>query len=791
MPKIEPSDLKPLRVVGRSVTRSDALEKVSGAAQFSADRIVAKALYGKTLRSPHAHAEIIALDTAKAEALPGVRAVVTYKDAPQNPFEEGSPAESIAPVYVLNRIVRHVGDEVAAVAAESEEIAQEALQLIDVQYRPLPFVLDAEAALEPDAPSVRGGSNLAGGAPIEFSRGDIERGLSEAEIVVEGTYRTQSTSPLSLEPRYCLAWWEDGKLSVWKASRNVYGDRERLAKVFSLAHEKIRVIGPYLGGGFGSKDETRLGAITALLARKAGRPVRMGYTREEELGYGKWRHATTTRIRVGLKRDGSFAFIDAASALNTGPYAPGFGVASRLGHGLTYLYTCPNARFVGKVAFTNSPVAGSYRGLGAPQAHFALESLADEAAEKLRMDPLEFRVRNHVRPEGQPGARMTPLSELVPAQPIEGGVPFSSNLLAECLREGAKRIGWTPRPHGPRKIRAGAKYRGTGLAACIYKTGQSQSSAVVKVRQDGSAELLMSIAEIGQGAWTILRQIVAEALQMDLEKVAATFADTATTPFAHSTSGSTTTFTSGLAALKAAEDARRQILEAASRLLETEPAKLDLRDGVVFVTESPEIRIPLSHVIRRHRDQIVTGESKLRAGSTTQIINSFAAHFAEVEVDPETGVVRVLRYVAVHDSGRIIHPEAARSQIVGGVVQGLGYALMEEIPMDPESGAPQTLNLDSFKIPNFLDVPPIDAVLIEQHDPAGPYGAKALGEPPLVPVAAAVANAIYDAVGARIRELPITAEKIRTALRHGRSNPGQHESGQQKTGLSESAETNA
>jgi xanthine dehydrogenase molybdenum-binding subunit len=278
----------------------------------------------------------------------------------------------------------------------------------------------------------------------------------------------------------------------------------------------------------------------------------------------------------------------------------------------------------------------------------------------------------------------------------------------------------------------------------------------------------MSIAEIGQGAWTILRQIVAEALEMDFEKVQATFADTATTPFAHSTSGSTTTFTSGLAAFQAAEDAKRQILETASRLLEGEPAKLQIRDGMVSIIETPEIRVPLGHVIRRHKDQIVIGEAKLRAGSKTHIINSFAAHFAEVEVDPETGCVRVLRYVAVHDSGRIIHPEAARGQIVGGVVQGLGYALMEEIPIDPESGAPQTLNLDSFKIPNFLDIPPIDAVLIEQPDPVGPYGAKALGEPPLVPVAATVANAVYDAVGVRIRDLPITAEKVRTAIQRQR-----------------------
>ncbi len=762
-----PSPTIQLKFVGQPVTRTDGHEKVTGSAEFSADRLPPEGvLHGKTLRSPHAHAEIIRIDTAKAEALPGVRAVITYHDSPDTPFEAGGavPDGEIAAVYTLNRILRHVGDEVAAVAADSDETADEALRLIEIEYRSLPFVLDAEKALKPDAPSVRGGSNLAGKEPILLLRGDVAQGMAEADIVVEQTYRTQSTSPLALEPRYSMATWEGNALTVFKASRNVYGDRDKLARVFGLPPDQVRVIGPYLGGGFGAKDETRLAAITALLARKADKPVRMGYTREEELGFGKWRHATATKICMGLKRDGSITAIDATSALNTGPYSPGFGVAERLGHGLTYLYTCPNARFVGKVAFTNSPVAGSYRGLGAPQAHFALECLADEAAEKLHMDPLEFRRRNHVRPEGQPGRRSTPLDALVPAQPIEGGIPFSSNYLAECLEEGARRIGWKPRPGGSRKLLVGGKYRGMGVACCIYKTGQSQSSAVVKMTDDASPELFMSIAEIGQGAWTILRQIVAEALGLSFDRVRATFADTATTPFAHSTSGSTTTFTSGLAALQAAEDAKRQILETAEKMLEVEQGQIQLRDGFVSLVDTPEIRIPLGHVIRRHKDRMIIGEAKLRAGSKTHIINSFAAHFTEVEVDPETGSVRVLRYIAVHDSGRIIHPEAARSQIIGGVVQGLGYALMEDIPLDPGTGTPLTLNLDSFKIPNLVDVPPIEPVLIEHPDPFGPYGAKALGEPPLVPVAPAIANAVYDATGVRIRELPITAQKVLCGL---------------------------
>jgi xanthine dehydrogenase molybdenum-binding subunit len=757
-----------LQVVGHAVERVDGRAKIVGAATFSADFLAVDALPGKILRSPFAHAEIVRIDTAKAEALPGVRALVTFDDAPEAPFEEGNatvPEQRIEPVYVLNRILRHVGDEVAAVAADTLAIAEAALGLIDVEYRPLPFVTDAEAALAAGAPPVRGGSNLAGMRTIAFERGDAGAGLREADLIVEGTYRTQSTSPLSLEPRYCVAQWEGEKLRVWKSSRHVHGDRNRVAKVFGLPHDNVRVVGLYMGAGFGSKDESRLGVITALLARKAARAVRIGYTREEELAFGKWRHATVTRIKIGIKRDGSISAIDANSVLNTGPYAPGFGVAQRLGHGLTYLYKTANARFEGKVAFTNAPVAGSYRGLGAPQAHFALESLADEAAERLGMDPLEFRKRNHVGPEGQPGARRTPPGEMIPAQPIEGGVPFSSNYLAECLNEGAKRIGWKPRPKGPRKLKVNRKYRGMGLAACIYKTGQSNASSVVKIKIDGTAELFMSTMEIGQGAWTVLTQIAAETLGLKFEKVSGIFADTETTPFAHSTSGSTTTFTSGLAVLQAAGDAKRQILDTGARLLEVRPEELELRDGAVFVRDDPGQHLPLSHVVARTENKLVVGQAALKAGSQTHIINSFAAHFAEVEVDPESGVVRVLRYVAVHDSGRIVNPVTAAGQIVGGVVQGLGFALMEDIPLDPETGAPITMNLDTFKIPNLLDVPVIVPVVLNRADPIGPYGAKALGEPPLVPVAAAIANAVYDATGVRIRELPITAEKVLAGLK--------------------------
>jgi xanthine dehydrogenase molybdenum-binding subunit len=419
---------------------------------------------------------------------------------------------------------------------------------------------------------------------------------------------------------------------------------------------------------------------------------------------------------------------------------------------------------VGKVVFTNTPVAGAYRGLGAPQGHFALESLVDTAAERLGIDPVEFRLRHHVPPEGQPGEPYVPKDKNVSSQPIEGGIPFSSNYLAECLKEGARRIDWKPRPNGPRKLNINGKYRGTGVAASIYRTGQSNASAVVKINAEGKAELLMSSMDVGQGAWTILTQIAAEALGLRYEDVKGTFADTQITPFAHATSGSTTTFTSGLAAQRAAEDVRRKLLDAAARLLEVGVDALEIRDGIVFERGAQEHHLPVGKVVARIENHELVSQASVRAGSKTHIVNSFAAHFAEVEVDPESGMIRVLRYVAVHDSGRIMNPVTAEGQVEGGVIQALGWTLIEEIPFDPETGAPLAHNLHDFKIPTVVDCPKIEVVLLDHPDPVGPYGAKAIGEPAQVPGAAAIANAVYDATGVRIRHLPITAEKILEGL---------------------------
>ncbi|MDB4896219.1 MAG: hypothetical protein JWN15_2481, partial [Firmicutes bacterium] len=422
-----------LSIVGKRLPRVDGLDKVTGRAQYAGDLRMPGMLYLKTLRSPLPHAKIKSIDTSAAEAYPGVMAVLTYRDVPKVPLEaddeasQGGGSQDPGGVGVLDSTVRFVGDEVAAVAAVDRHAAEAALKLMKVEYEPLPFVLDAEEAMKPGAPMVRTGGNLVGGKAAVIKRGDIDKGFAEADLVYEGTYETPHVSATPLEPRSCIADWRGDQLTVYKCGRNVYGDRATLAKVFSLPLDNVRVVGPTIGSSYGNKDESRQAFIAALLSKKAGRPVISEYTRQEELIAGRLRHPSKITIKIGLKKDGTLTAIYGKSILNTGPYVPGTGVTRRSGQGIIYLYTCANARFDGYTVYTNAPVAGSFRGLGAPQGHFALESLVDRICQEQGWDPLEFRLKNGVKLEGQPGPAYVPNDTFVDVQPVQGGIPFSSN----------------------------------------------------------------------------------------------------------------------------------------------------------------------------------------------------------------------------------------------------------------------------------------------------------------------------------------------------------------------------
>ncbi len=741
--------------IGVSLPRRDLPEKLTGEAIYTADIRLPGMLHGAILRSPYAHARIIAVDASQAAGLPGVYAVLTPFDAPSGRVAPDMP--------ILDTKARFVGDEVAAVAAEDEDTARQALRLIEVTYEPLPFVTDPVEAMNPGAPRVHDGSNLVGGKPIALERGNVEEGFAQADRIFEDEFATQSHSGAALEPRAAVAAWEGERLTVWKSSRGIHADRLSLSLSLGIPRDNVRVIGPHMGAGYGNKDESRLAAITALLARRAGRPVKIELSREEEFVAGRHRHATTTRLRVGVRHDGTITAVHATTIMDTGAYlSSGPGVIRRAGQGALYLYRCANARYDGYLVHTNQPSAGSYRALGAPQGHFALESLMDRVAEEMGIDPLDFRLKNHVGPEGQPGERVTPPTEVVDTQPVEGGVPFSSNGLRECLEKGASAIGWRERRTTPPDAPAGVR-RGMGMSMFVYRGGPGgRSIARMSLEPDGSVTLTTGVMDVGEGSLTVLPQVAAEALGVPYDLVSVVSGDTRLTPEAPITAGSTATFSGGLAAKRAGERLRSRIVEAAAAQLESAPEDFDIVDGVVV--DGTGQRMTLAQVARLHPQRQLRVEASVDPGSREFVVNSFGAHFAEVEVDTYTGAVSVLRFVAAHDSGRILNPNMAVNQVEGGVSQMLGFTLSEQMLTDARNGVTLNASFLEHKSPTILDSPPIEVIFADVVDPVGPFGAKALGEPPSVGVAPAIANAIYDAIGVRVRELPITPDVILNEL---------------------------
>ena len=741
--------------IGVSLPRRDLPEKLTGEAIYTADVRLPGMLHGAILRSPYAHARIIAVDASQAAGLPGVYAVLTPFDAPSGRVAPDMP--------ILDTKARFVGDEVAAVAAEDEDTARQALRLIEVTYEPLPFVTDPVEAMNPGAPRVHDGSNLVGGKPIALERGNVEEGFAQADRIFEDEFATQSHSGAALEPRAAVAAWEGERLTIWKSSRGIHADRLSLSLSLGIPRDNVRVIGPHMGAGYGNKDESRLAAITALLARRAGRPVKIELSREEEFVAGRHRHATTTRLKVGVRNDGTITAVHATTIMDTGAYlSSGPGVIRRAGQGALYLYRCANARYDGYLVHTNQPSAGSYRALGAPQGHFALESLMDRVAEELGIDPLDFRLKNHVGPEGQPGERVTPPTEVVDTQPVEGGVPFSSNGLRECLEKGASAIGWRERRTTPPDAPAGVR-RGMGMSMFVYRGGPGgRSIARMGLEPDGSVTLTTGVMDVGEGSLTVLPQVAAEALGVPYDLVSVVSGDTRLTPEAPITAGSTATFSGGLAAKRAGERLKSRIVEAAAAQLESAPEDFDIVDGVVV--DGTGQRMTLAQVAGLHPQRQLRVEASVDPGSREFVVNSFGAHFAEVEVDTYTGAVSVLRFVAAHDSGRILNPNMAVNQVEGGVSQMLGFTLSEQMLTDARNGVTLNASFLEHKSPTILDSPPIEVIFADVVDPVGPFGAKALGEPPSVGVAPAIANAIYDAIGVRVRELPITPDVILNEL---------------------------
>lgn len=743
-------------VIGKSVPRYDLRDKLTGEAKYTADISLPGMLCGRILRSPHPHARIVGIDATAAESLPGVRAVLT-------PFN--APSGKVAPdLPILDTKARFVGDEVAAVAADDEDLAAQALILIKVQYELLPAVFSVRDAIKPDAPAVHPGGNLVGGKPLTLTRGNVEEGFARADRIFEQSFSTPAHSGAALEPRAAVALWEDDALTVWKSSRGVHADRLNLALALGIERDQVRVIGPTMGAGYGNKDETRLSVIAATLAMRAGKPVKIEASREEEFVAGRKRHSTETTLKIGVTHDGEITAIHATTLMDTGAYlSSGPGVVRRAGQGALYLYRCANVRYDGYLAYTNQPSGGSYRALGAPQGHFALEVLTNHIADELGMDPLDFRLLNHVGIDGQPGERVTPANQIVDTQPVEGGIPFSSNGLRECLEMGAEAFGWRNR-RAAQSPEGAHKKRGAGMSMFIYRGGPGgKSAARLALNPDGSVNLIAGLMDVGEGSATVMAQIAAEALGVAYEDVSVTFGDTRHTPEAPITAGSTATFSTGTATLKAATELKSKILNAAAKHLSIDDAGLDIANGRI-VSGDGAVLLALADAAALFGPRGTSVEASVTPGSADYIVNSFGAHFAEVEVDTETGQVSVLRYVAAHDSGRILNPQLAANQVEGGVSQMLGFALSEQMLTDEHSGVTLNASFLEHKSPTIQEYPPVQVLFADVNDPIGPFGAKALGEPPSIGVAPALINAIYDAVGVRISDLPATPDKVLNAL---------------------------
>jgi len=754
-------------VVGKRLPRPDVYEKITGTAQYMADIKFPRLLVGKVLRSPFPHARILKVDTSKAEALQGVEAVVTGKDVvPRKQFAGGflnTPAspKGVPPAwedqYVINEKARYVGDAVAAVAAIDEETAEEAVGLIEVEYEELPAVFDPRDAIKPGAPVIHDSvkNNIPFHMPCPISEGDLERGFKEADCIVEGEFSTTKQAPCPIEPSAAIARFDPaGRLTVYSQSQLPHLARSSIADIFDMPVGMIKLINPAIGGHFGVRLDFGPELLCALLAKKAGGPVKLEYTKEEDFVACHTRTGFRYNAKLGFKNDGTLTAIEIKAMAHLGGYmsrgAAVGGVFMSQGIGK---YRCPSRLAETDFVYTNTSKSYAMRGFGNPAMAWGVEQLMDEAAEKLGIDPVEIRLKN-VKQAGEPGST---------------GLSIPSIALDECLKIGSEKIGWKKKRQ---RKENGSKRYGIGMACMMHTSGSQpqgheHSNAFIKLNEDGSASLIIHPCDPGTGSWGTLAQIAAEELGIGAEDIQVVTGDTDITMFDVGSKASRVIYNTGNAVLGAARDAKAQILERAAEMLGTTPDELDVKDRYVYVKSDPEKRITHAEVARR---SIYNFEGKglnifgKCSFDPTTVSPPSQAAFAEIEVDVDKGKIKLLNMLVVNDSGTVINPTSLEGQIEGGVAQGIGFAMTEHFDIDQATGTLTTDNFETYKLPTTLDMPEIEIVHIERPDPIGPFGAKSVGESSPITIAPAIANAIYHAIGVRIRELPITPEKILAGL---------------------------
>lgn len=747
-------------VIGKAELRNDGAEKVTGKALYTVDVDLPGMVHGKILRSPYAHARLVRVDGSKAEMLPGVLAVITRED--QKSLRMFGAAYKDQTIVAVDK-VRYAGDPVAAVAAVDEATAVQALELIEVEYEELPMVTDLDQAMAANAPLVHeapaSGGELMGQhyeAPKEFSgsnlcyrfsyaNGDVEAGFKKADHVFENTFTFPRVQHFSMEPHATVAHYEGDRMTLWAGTQEPFTLREHLADIFRLPQSKIRVIVPYVGGGYGGKLAVKTEPLAAVLSWKAKRPVRLAHTIEESFKTVT-RHPARVQIKTGVNKDGKLVARQCLIHMETGAYADaGPRVTQKAGYRCFGPYRIPHMKTDAYTVYTNTVPAGAYRGFGTLQVAWAYESQMDIIADKLGFDALEFRIKNLLKK----GDLYTP-----------GDTPVDCDLKAGLL-QAAEEIGWKQKITKPN--------RGRGLAVCMKDGGGTYkvSSAAVKMNADGSVVLLTGTVEVGQGARTALSQVCAEELGIPFEAVTVAQLDTEITPYDVNTNASSSMVVMGLSVQRAAQDLKRQIVRHAAKVLKTKVEQLQLSGGKIvgpknqtlsFVELMQKIFLSRSGELVGHGAYQSIKSAKAALGSPTNFWE-IAWGAAEVEVDRDTGEIKLLKYVSLADVGRAIHPVLCEGQDEGGVMNAIGHSLMEE--MIYKDGQLLNPNLVDYRVPSFNSLPKdFETILVESHNGPGPFGAKGTGEGGLLPVAAAIGNAVFRATGLRMYDLPLTPEKV-------------------------------
>ncbi|HEY8490432.1 MAG TPA: xanthine dehydrogenase family protein molybdopterin-binding subunit [Dehalococcoidia bacterium] len=752
-------------VVGRPLPRIEGPEKVTGKTVYAADITLPRMLYARILRSPHAHARIRRIDTARARALEGVEFVVTAADLP--PYRK-NPGARHGLLLAEDEVV-YQGQAVAAVLATREDLAEEALDLIQVEYEPLPAVIDPEEAMRPDAPPARLASGAADrseeaghvtvdvkeeegagrGSPnvsnqIRFSRGDIEEGFNEADVIVERTWRSALVHQGYIEPHAAVADYDatTGELTIWTSTQGPFHTRDELARLFQLPETKIRVVGTEVGGGFGGKIFLIQG-LAAALALVARRPVKLVYSRKDDLLSGVPSPQAIVHLRTGMRKDGTVTALQARLIYDAGafPGAPVVPGALLVGG----YYKFPHLDIQGFEVLTNKVSVGALRAPGAHNATLAIEAHMDLMARELGLDPLEVRLRNAVEEGDQ----------------LPNGQPLPRVGLRACLEALQRHPLW--RDRAARKAGNG-RPRGVGIAVGGWLGGLQPASAHVALNSDGTINVMVGSNDI-TGVNTAFAQIAAEELRVPVEQVTVSQGDTKTAPYAGMSAGSKTLYTVGRAVKLAAEDARRQILEVASQRLDAPVEELELADGEVRVKGDPSRTLTLERLgqlttafAARHAPIVGVGNVTARRSAP-----GFTAQMVELEVDPETGQITLLGMVGAQDAGFAVNPLAVAGQIEGGMTQGLGIGLWEEMVYDA-AGNLKNPGLLDYRMPTAMDVPDLESVIVEVPSEEGPYGARIVGEPSITAGGAAIANAVADALGVWVDAIPVTPERVLRAL---------------------------